>query len=60
MASDDQMDLQVYTVPQLVKLFKLNSQSVRTYLKEGRLKGHKIGTRWFVTEDAIREFLVKK
>lgn len=50
-------ELKIYTVPELVKLFQLNPQSVRKYLKEGRLKGRKVGTKWLVTEDAIREFL---
>lgn len=58
---DNQRDLRTYTVPEIVKLFRLNPQSVRTYLKEGRLKGHKVGTRWLVTEESIRDFLsVKK
>lgn len=50
-------EIKVYTVPELVKLFQLNPQSVRKYLKEGRIKGRKVGTKWLVTEEAIREFL---
>lgn len=50
-------EIVVYTVPELVKLFQLNPQSVRKYLKEGRIKGRKVGTKWLVTEEAIREFL---
>lgn len=50
-------DIKIYTVPELVKLFQLNPQSVRRYLKEGRLKGRKVGTKWLVTEESIREFL---
>ena len=52
-----QGEIRVYTVPDLVKLFKLNPQSVRSYLKDGRLKGRKVGTKWLVTEESIREFL---
>ncbi|HZK83360.1 MAG TPA: helix-turn-helix domain-containing protein [Desulfosporosinus sp.] len=55
--SVEQRDIRVYTVPELVKLFKLNPQSVRSYLKDGRLKGRKVGIKWLVTEEAIREFL---
>lgn len=57
MSNDNQKDIRVYTVPELVKLFRLNPQSVRNYLKDGRLKGRKVGTKWLVTEEAIREFL---
>ncbi|RXM73649.1 hypothetical protein DP144_13860 [Clostridium tetani] len=55
--SSECKDIKVYTVPELVKLFQLNPQSVRKYLKEGRLKGRKVGTKWLVTEESIREFL---
>lgn len=51
-------ELRVYTVMELVKLFHLTPQSVRKYLKEGRIKGQKVGTKWLVSEEAIREFLM--
>lgn len=51
-------EIKVYTVPELAKLFKLSPQSVRKYLKEGRIKGQKVGVKWLVSEEAIREFLM--
>lgn len=51
------IDIKVYTVPELAKLFNLSPQSVRKYLKEGRIKGQKVGVKWMVTEEAIKEFL---
>lgn len=50
-------EIRVYTVPELAKLFQLTPASVRRYLKEGRLKGRKVGTKWLVSEESIREFL---
>lgn len=50
-------EIKVYTVPELAKLFKLSPQSVRKYLKEGRIKGQKVGVKWLVSEESIREFL---
>jgi len=49
--------IKVYTVQELVKLFQLNPQSVRKYLKQGKLKGRKVGTKWLVTEEAVIKFL---
>jgi excisionase family DNA binding protein len=53
----DNDPIKVYTVPELVKLLKLTPQSVRKYLVEGKLKGRKVGTKWLVTDEAVREFL---
>lgn len=50
-------ELKVYTVPEISKLFQITPQSVRKYLKEGRIKGQKVGTKWLVSEEAIRKFL---
>lgn len=50
-------DIKLYTVPELCKLFRLTPQSVRKYLKEGRIKGQKVGTKWMVSEEAIRAFI---
>ena len=51
-------EIKVYTVPELVKLLQLTPQSVRKYLKDGRIKAQKVGTKWLVSEEAIREFLM--
>lgn len=51
-------EIRVYTVPELVKLLQLTPQSVRKYLKEGRIKGQKVGVKWLVSEESIREFLM--
>ena len=53
----EQRELRIYTVPELVELLRVTPQSIRTYLKDGRLKGKKVGTKWLVTEDQIKEFL---
>src|SRR5690625_6270547 len=30
--------------------------TLRAYLREGKLKGRKMGVQWFVTEEAIRDY----
>lgn len=49
--------INVFTVQELSELFDLSPQSVRRYLKEGKIKARKVGTKWLVTEEAIRAFL---
>ena len=49
--------MQVYNLKEVVKLLGLNIQTIRQYIKEGKLKASKIGTHYIVTEDAIKENL---
>jgi hypothetical protein len=50
--------MQIYDVPQLVEMLKVSQKAVRSYLISSRRKGRKVGKRWFVHEDAVREFLL--
>jgi excisionase family DNA binding protein len=50
--------MQIYDVPQLSEMLKVSVKAVRAYLIAGRLKGRKVGKRWLVHEDAVREFLM--
>ena len=50
--------MQIYDVPQLVEMLKVSEKAIRSYLITGRLKGRKVGKRWLVREDAVREFLM--
>ena len=49
--------MQVYNLKEVVKLLGLNIQTIRQYIKEGKLKASKIGTHYMVTDEAIKEFL---
>ncbi len=50
--------MQIYDVPQLSEMLNVSQKAVRSYLISGRLKGRKVGKRWLVHEDAVREFLM--
>lgn len=50
--------MKVYNLKEVVKLLGLNIQTIRQYIKEGKLKASKIGTHYIVTDEAIKEFLV--
>lgn len=47
----------IYTVPEISKLLHMTPQSVRKYLKEGRIKGRKAGVKWLVSEESLRSYL---
>lgn len=49
--------MQVYNLKEVVKLLGLNIQTIRQYIKDGKLKASKIGTHYMVTDEAIKEFL---
>ena len=49
--------MQVYNLKQVVDLLGLNIQTIRQYIKDGKLKASKIGTHYMVTDEAIKEFL---
>ena len=49
--------MQVYNLKEVVKLLGLNIQTIRQYIKDGKLKASKIGTHYIVTDEAIKEFL---
>ena len=51
-------DIKLYDVQEIARIFDMTPQSVRKYFKEGRIKARKVGTRWYVTEEAIRDYLM--
>jgi len=54
------MDLKVYTPEEAAKILKLSPKTVRKYLREGELKGAKLGKEWRITEEQLREFLARR
>lgn len=49
-------DLTLYTVDDLHEILGISKMTLRTYLREGRLRGRKLGVSWYVTEEAIKEY----
>jgi len=48
--------LTLYSVDDLHELLGISKMTIRAYLREGKLKGKKLGVQWYVTEDAIRNY----
>ena len=51
--------IEMYSVEDLMEELGLSKYTVRQYLKDGSLKGRKIGIRWYVSEDNLQTFLNK-
>ncbi len=48
--------LTLYSVDDLHEQLGLSKMTIRTYLREGRIRGRKLGVSWYVTEEALREY----
>lgn len=49
-------DIKLYSVIELSKKLNVTPLTLRTYIKQGRLKGRKVGGRWLLSENSLREF----
>ena len=48
--------LTLYSIDDLNEMLGVSKMTLRAYLREGRLKGKKLGVQWYVTEEAIKEY----
>lgn len=49
-------DLTLYSVEDLHRQLGLSKMTIRAYLREGKIRGRKLGVQWYVTEEALREY----
>ena len=49
-------DMKLYEVEELAEILGVGLPTIRKYLREGRLKGTKPAKRWYVSEDALKEY----
>ncbi len=52
--------MEIYDVLQLSAKLRVAPKTVRRYLVDGILRGRKVGKRWLVGEDALRQFLMEQ
>lgn len=48
--------LVLYSVDDLHEMLGISKMTLRAYLRDGKLKGRKLGVSWFVTEQSIRDY----
>lgn len=48
--------IKFYTIPEVAEALDVTSQTVRTYIRQGRIKSQRIGKPIYITERSLREF----
>lgn len=49
--------LKVYSLTEIEPILGVTHRTLLTYIKDGRLKGVKIGGKWKVSEDNLKKFI---
>lgn len=49
--------IKLFTVTETAETLEITPQTVRAYIKQGRLKGQRIGRPILITENSIKQFL---
>jgi excisionase family DNA binding protein len=49
--------IKFHTVPETAQALQVTPQTVRAYIKQGKLKGQRIGRPILITENNLKEFL---
>lgn len=50
-------DIKVYTLKEVAEVLKVTERTLLTYLKEGKLKGTKIGGKWIISQENMQNFI---
>ncbi len=46
-----------YDIPELVKSIGVTKWTIRRWIKAGKLKAHKVGRKYFVSSEGLRDLL---
>lgn len=49
--------IDIYTLEELSEQLDMDKQTLRNYIKNGRLTASKIGNKYFVTSESVMEFM---
>ena len=49
--------IKFYTIPEVAQALNVTAQTVRAYIKQGKLKSQRIGRPILITENNLKEFL---
>ena len=49
--------IKFYTIPETAKALQVTPQTIRSYIKKGRIKSQRIGRPILITENNLKEFL---
>ena len=49
--------IKFYTIPETAQALRVTPQTIRAWIKQGKLKGQRIGRPILITENNLKEFL---
>ena len=49
-------DMKLYAVEEVAEMLSVGEPTIRRYLRQGQLKGKKLAKRWYVSEEAIKDY----
>ena len=49
--------MKFYTIPETAQALRVTPQTIRAWIKQGKLKGQRIGRPILITENNLKEFL---
>lgn len=49
-------NLTLFSVDDLHEQLGLSKMTIRAYLRDGKIRARKLGVKWYVTEEALREY----
>lgn len=49
-------NLTLYSVDDLHEQLGLSKMTIRAYLRDGKIRARKLGVKWYVTEEALRDY----
>ena len=52
--------IKFYTIPETAKALQVTPQTIRAYIKQGKIKSQRIGRPILITENNLKEFLIKE
>ncbi len=50
-------DIKLYTLDEVMDFLQTTRRTLYRYIKDGKLKAVKVGGRWKVTDEALKDFL---
>ena len=50
-------EIKTYTVNEAETILKVKNKTIRSYIKDGKLKASKIGKRWVIRHEDIEKFI---
>lgn len=53
---DKSFDIVMYNIKEVAAILEVTTRTVHTYLKDGRLKGQKVGGKWKITKENLEAF----